>query len=324
MKFRRIKKTLHFKNIDWQDQKFCMSYYYNSSLLKQSILNVGILNFPLLQPISRDRYRIISGWRRFSVLKESNFEPFETFVLDESVPDYQLFDLVLHENLSVRDFNLIEKAYIIKTLEIVLKIETEKIQKTYLPLLSLGHNPRWIIWLKQLLIFPSEVQQAFAEDKLSYDLIEYIEKFKDDEKIVLTKLILSLNLSKSRQKELMLLIDDLLRIKNSQLAELLEQADILKDQKMTYSQKTAKFFEWLKTQRFPNYSEMEKKIQKTIHKLNPPRKVQVKHSPYFESDWLSLQFQFRNAEEFKNVVQFQSELISEQKIDQLFEMINGL
>ena len=86
MNFQQLKKTIDFNNVNWQDNLFCMSYYSDMVTLKQSILNVGILNLPLIQQVSRDRYRIVGGWRRLLALKELKKESFEAYVLNKDIP----------------------------------------------------------------------------------------------------------------------------------------------------------------------------------------------------------------------------------------------
>jgi ParB/RepB/Spo0J family partition protein len=323
MQLETTKNKIRLSQINWQDKKFCTSYFVDLTELKKSISAVGILNLPIVQSISENEFRIVSGWRRLKVLLELEQEFCEVYITDEDKPDLELFELILHENLSIREFNLMEKAFIIKNLADEFELSDNEIIDKYLPLLKLGNNPKWLDWAQKLVDFPSQVQQAFARELLSFDLIDFLNKMKSQDQEQFVTLVNILHLGKNRQKELATLLADLSRLKNLSFYDLLNEEDVVKiveHKKLTHSQKTAKLFEWLKTQRFPAYSKVEKKFVELIRSLKIPNNLQIKHSPYFESDWFSLQFSFRNLDDFCKVVEVQNQISNAEQIGKLFHI----
>lgn len=325
MQIRTIRQTGSLKQIDWQDPRFRTSYFFHLDPLKRSISEVGILNLPLLQKISQDQFRIVCGLRRLTALRELNEDQFDALIVDRKISDLQLMELVLFENLSVRDFNIMEKAHIISNLKNSYKIPEAILLKKYLPLLNLGNNPRWLTWSKHLIGFPTNVQQAFAHEKISYDLIDFLVNLNAGEKENIIYLIDTLHLGKNRQKELIVLLSDLLRQKKILLSEFLcqlELSEVISNNIHTPSQKTVRFFNWLKVQRYPGYSKMEKNFQDLVRSFKLPNKMQLKHSPYFEEDWFKIQLQFRNITEFKQAVQIQLQLDKSNKMKKVFDLFD--
>lgn len=323
MQLETTRKKILLSQIKWQEKKYRTSYFADLSGLKQSISAVGILNPPIVQSISDENFRIVSGWRRLMALRELDKNFCEVFVLKDTSNDLRLLELVILENLSIREFNVMEKAIIIKNLVTEFNLSDRKIVENYLPLLKLGKNPKWLGWSQKLVDFPQCVQQTFANEMLSFDLIDFLEKINSEDREHFVNIINILKLGKNRQKELAMLLADLSRIKSCSLSKLFQEVELVKiidHEKLTNSQKTAKLFEWLKNQRYPRYSEVEKKFEYVIRSLKIPTNSQIKHSPYFESDWYTLQFTFRNLDEFKKTVEFQNKINSEEQIGKLFHL----
>lgn len=326
MKLNTRREVVNLSDLDWQDQRFCTSFFPDLTDLKRSVRAIGLTTPPLLKKTDENRFQIISGWRRLFVLRELQQNRFEADILAEDISDPDLLQLVLFENMSLRSFNFFEKAMIIANLEKRLQVEEKLIVKQYLPILNLGNNSRWLNWAREISQFPVAVQEAFARESLSFELIGFLSGLNDEEKIQLTQIVALLHLGKNRQKELALLLNDLLRIKNISLAGLVagnSLRQILQDEKLTYSQKTTKFFAELKQQRYPVYTKTQHNVQDFIRSLKLPQNAELQHSPFFESEWFTFLFRFRNQEEFKEVVQILQQLNEENKISQLVDLIEN-
>lgn len=326
MELKPTKQTINLKQVDWKDSRFRTSFFYTFDSLKRSISEVGILNPPLLRKTDKDKYRIICGFRRLTVLQELRIDFFDALIVDGKIPDIQLMELALYENLSVRDFNILEKAHIISNLKANYKIPQHILLKDYLPLLNLGNNPRWLIWSKQLIEFPQFIQSSFAQDKMSFDMIDFLFKLTTAEQENLISLVLMLQLSKNRQKDLILLLSDILRQKKLSLNDFLSKPElsaIIGEKSITPSQKTGRLFNYLKVQRYPEYSKTEKKFQDLVRSFKLTDKIQLHHTPYFEDDRFTIKIQFRNRDEFKQAVEIQQQLEQNNTITKLFDLVKN-
>ncbi len=301
MTFQRVQQTIQLQQIDWNDSRFRMSRFAELAGLRQSIMTIGIINPPVVVATTAGQYCIVCGWRRLTIWRELKHDTAEVLLAPATVPALELFNWALFENLSVRNFNLIEKAEIVARLQTEFAVPDVMLRQIYLPALAVADNPRWRRWLPALLLLPEAVQRAFAEDLLSLDLIDYFTALSESDQHLLLRWITGLRLGKNQQKELILLLGDLLRREQWTLAELFAQSELQQleqAEKLTPSQKCARLFEWLKSRRLPNLTRMENQFQKLVHSLELPGIMQLRRSPYFEGDWFEIGFRFRSPSEF--------------------------
>ncbi|HHM23482.1 MAG TPA: hypothetical protein ENJ23_00400 [Bacteroidetes bacterium] len=298
-------QTVRFEQIDWEDETFRMSAFPDLQKLRESIEQVGVLVAPWLQVMEGGRYRVISGWRRLTVLRELGKDAAECCIFERPVDEKALFRAVLLENLAVRPLNLVEKAQIVRTLRGKFNLPDEKILHDFLPLLGFGREKRWLEILQQVPALPPEVQQALAEDLLSLDLLEKLPQWPAAVQLELTELFRSLRLGKNRQKELLRLLEDVARMRDTGLGEVLQLPEIraARQDQRPASQRTAALFDALRRLRFPAYSQAEERFRRFVQQLRLPPGMQLQHSPYFESDAYTLQFRFRNQQEFHRAVE---------------------
>jgi ParB family chromosome partitioning protein len=78
--------------------------------LRSSLEEIGLIQ-PVLLKKKQDRYQIICGFRRILIIEEIGGADILSMVLDEKEKDdLQLFFMSLHENLTTRGLNTVEKA----------------------------------------------------------------------------------------------------------------------------------------------------------------------------------------------------------------------
>ena len=77
--------------------------------LRSSIQEVGLIQ-PVLLREKPDGYQIVSGFRRIAVVRELGHPEIDSRIVGEETEDLKLFFISLHENLTSRGFNTVEKA----------------------------------------------------------------------------------------------------------------------------------------------------------------------------------------------------------------------
>ncbi len=290
------------REILWQDETFRMSLFRDLEPLKSSIARFGILLPPVLQQQNSGKWRILSGWRRLLALRELNGEAAECFLVGEDADEQALYRRILLENLMTRGLNLPEKALVVDRLGTCFGLPQEKILQEFLPLLGFGKDPAWLRRLSAVKSFSPAVQQALAGDLVSYDLLDRLLAWNPEERDSMTQLITRLHLGKNRQKELLRLLEDVARIQEKSLLELLRSPlvqTVLKDTARTPSQRTALLLDALRKARFPLYSRAEERFRKILRSLRLPPWIQLSHPPYFESEGFSLQVRFRDEQDLR-------------------------
>jgi ParB family chromosome partitioning protein len=130
-------QKIPLQEIDLSDDTFSVNYLPDLQRLRASIEQIGLIQ-PVLLRKKRDHYQIVCGFRRISAMEELGKSEIESKVFEEKEMDeFQLFSLSLHENLTTRGFNAVEKAVALDKLIHRFQIDPAAVIKTFLPLLSL-------------------------------------------------------------------------------------------------------------------------------------------------------------------------------------------
>src|SRR3972149_2108875 len=131
-------RKIPVQQIDLSDDTFSINYLPSLQRLRSSIEEIGLIQ-PVVLRRRLDGYQIICGFRRISIMKELGKSEIESRVFEEKEMDeFQLFSLSLHENLTTRGFNAVEKAIALDQLIHRFQIDPAAVIKTFLPFFSLG------------------------------------------------------------------------------------------------------------------------------------------------------------------------------------------
>jgi len=126
--------------------------------LAQSIRNSGIIQ-PLVVRRLGDRYQLVAGERRWRAAKQAGLQEVPVVVRD--IPEDQLLEITLVENIQREDLNPIETAVAFDRLIRELRLNSDQVgQRT-------GKDRTTIINFIRLLQLPADLQQLVAERRLS-------------------------------------------------------------------------------------------------------------------------------------------------------------
>ncbi|MBN2145288.1 MAG: ParB N-terminal domain-containing protein [Candidatus Aureabacteria bacterium] len=298
-------QTISLDQIDWDDISYRMSYFRDFKSLRRSILASGILNPPLVQEKQSGRYCIVCGYGRLKTLKEQPIPSAQVWTVSQHVPNQVLFDVAFFENLSTRTFHLIETAHIVRLIELYFSTDAEALSNRFYAL-ELGSHAQGIEWLHDILLFSEPVQQAFARECISLDVLDLFKKIPDEEQMLLLHAMTSLKMGKNHQKEMVRLIEDILNRENQTLKELFalpEVKNTMDNIVLTRTQKTDQLLEQLKERRYPVFCAHHKKSTDLIHSLKLPASIQLQQDRYYEDDEYRLKFTFRSMQDFTKMLQ---------------------
>lgn len=316
-------EQVRLSEIDFGDQLYRTSYLRNNASLRDSFRKVGIIQPPVLQ-VKGKGFRIVCGFRRLEFLKDEGIFETKAFMREADENSYSLFQMSLFENLTSRDLNLVEKARIVDRL--LNKFEKSKIEihREYFFLLGLGQNNKWFDWLSSLLLMPQKIQISFMKGDLSFDLIDFFSRIETGQQLELLRLFSEFQLNKNKQKEILHLLQDLLKNEACNLDEFLIHSYLteLKQEKMTPSQKADKFYQWIFEWRYPMYSRAEKSFKKWISENKVFPMLDIQHSPFFELKKYDARFSFKNSEDLEKIIEKLNQ-IRQGGLEDLEKRING-
>ena len=103
-------QNIPIKQIDLSDETFSVNFMPDLQSLRSSVKEIGLIQ-PVLLRKKGEQYQIVCGFRRISVLNELEAPDVPSRIFEEKEMDeLQFFSISLHENLTTRGFNIVEKA----------------------------------------------------------------------------------------------------------------------------------------------------------------------------------------------------------------------
>jgi len=294
--------NIDLEQLDNNDSSFLMSSFPDLNELHDSIKMVGVMTPIVVQKTENNTFRILNGFKRVKIAKNLKLSFLTAFVVKEKTEFLDIFNIILSENLSIREFNIIEKALVIQSLQ-EKGLDQKIITKDYLTKLSLKYNPELFSWLKKILRLSEVIQQQLAKDTISYNVIDFIDQFSSKEQIQLINLLDNFKLGKNKQKEFINLVQDILRREEKAASTFLDDICSLDfyNSNITPSQKSEKLFKYLRIKRYPLYSEHEDAFNQWKNSLKL-LSLKLEHAPFFESSTLKGSFSLKDKKILESII----------------------
>ncbi len=289
---------IRLDQIDLSDERYRMSPIHSLERIKLSLLQVGLLQPPLVRR-RKDKYLLVSGWKRVLACRELSLSPIEVSLVGGK-DDLSLFLLAFHENLACRDFSPIEKAESVSRL-IRFGETAEGVRKHYLPLLALHPTISSLETLLAIGRFSPGQKAALEETKIPFSSLERLAGLSSDEREIIIPWLAPLGLNK--QKEF---LDDLVEISrrdSTSLREILGTGSLEKGSAakgVSALQRSEAMRRFLREKRFPTYSRWLARFESVARKIPWPTGASVRPSTNFEGDEISLTVDFRSPKEFRS------------------------
>jgi ParB family chromosome partitioning protein len=317
-------RKIPVQQIDLSDDTFSINYLPDLQSLRSSIKEIGLIQ-PVLLSRRPDGYQIICGFRRISIMKELGKSEIESRVFEEKETDeFQLFSLSLHENLTTRGFNAVEKAIALDKLIHRFQIDPAMIIKTFLPFFSLEPNEKILNTYLSLTRMEDEIKMYVLKEEVSRSNIRRLAGLASDDQLAILSLISPLKLGENRLREVLTLLEEISRRNQCTVKEIVKRPEvqaILSQKELTPSQKTEHIKKVLMALRYPKMQQLEEKFGKRKKSLNLPSNLSLYHPPFFEGKGLKVEFQFDTMEEYKAILKSLSSLADKKELE---EMIKNL
>ena len=315
-------QKIPLQQIDLSDETFSVNFMPDLRRLRSSVEEIGLIQ-PVLLREKGDQYQIVCGFRRISVTKEMGKSEIESKVFEEKEMDeFQLFSLSLHENLTTREFNAVEKAVALDKLIHCFQIDPIIVVKTYLPLFSLEPNEKILNTYLSLARMEDEIKTYVLKEEVSRSNIRRLSTLTPVDRTAILSLISSLKLGENRLKEVLTLLEEISRRNQCREKDIVQRSDIqdvLSQKELTPSQKTERVKKVLLNLRYPKMHHMEKEFEKKRKALNLPHPISLYHSPFFEGRELRVEFQFATMEEYQTILKSLSNLTGKKEFEEMIQ-----
>ncbi|MDI6764185.1 MAG: ParB/RepB/Spo0J family partition protein [Thermodesulfobacteriota bacterium] len=315
-------QKIPLQEIDLSDETFSVNFMPDLQDLRSSIKAIGLIQ-PVLLRKKGDQYQIVCGFRRISVLKELGSREVESRILGESERDeLELFSISLHENLTSRGFNSVEKAITFYKLVHHFQIEPSAVIQRYLPLFSLEPNEKILGTYLSLAEMEDEVKKYVLKEGVSRSNIRRLATLSSDDRRSLLSLIVPLKLGENRLREMITLLDEITRREQVIIKEIIDRPEIqafLSQKELTPIQRTERVKRVLMGLRYPKMRRMEEEFEKKRKELNLPSGVSLHHPPYFEGNGLRIEFQFESVDEYRAILSSLSLLADKEEFREMIQ-----
>ncbi len=282
-------------------------YLFNSERgpvnMIDSIIKVGLINPVILQKRrdSDQAHVVVSGYQRILACLKLGRANIEARIID-GLSDEETLLLALHDNLSSRGFNGIEKAIIIKKF-MDIGYSYNRIISEIAPLIEIPPNIKIIDKYLSVLNLDRDIVLSVASGELELEKAFLLIPLNDaDKEIVFRNLFRESITSINEAKEVIRNLLDLKLIKKQGMEDLLTSKEvnkILQDSKYNKRQKGERICKLIKYMRYPIISKKECEFGMLCQELGIDNDVRINHSRYFEGDEITITLKTSNEEKLK-------------------------
>lgn len=307
--------SIRLTDIDIEDRTYTLNpcEEHPGDTLLASINKFGILHSPILLA-HKDTYIIITGRKRITAaIQSSPNEEITCHVLPPETDHKTICSFLLEATLSGRPLTVVEQ---INFFELFLQTSSSN---DALPLLEkLGHKPQKHV-LNSLLSLRSLENEALlalhngiVPLKSGYQLLT----FSTSDQKVLVRLITKLRLGGSKQRKLIELSKELLKRKDLPLEQIFTESPVPELEKVqdNIPQHATALLAWLQKKCFPKKTRAEDNFKQQVTSLNLPSNMDVKHTPSFEDDKMTLSIEFPNMNNLTQAVSEIKTILQEENI----------
>lgn len=276
---------------------YLMSFGFDLNNLRRSIARVGIINPPILRRDGSNKIQIVTGYKRLRAANELGMKEVTCRVLMcHELSEREAFLVALYENLSMRTFNIIEKALALKALGCFYTIE--EIIRDYMPLLDLPRTMQvYNRYLEMEERLSAPIKEALATGKMQIRTAEILLEIDDDSRDTIFRFGTNLNLNINQWHQFVELTIDLMKLENRQASDILGEASIALLNKGCYSknlpQQANAILQFLRSKRYPKATVFQKEIRKKLGQIKLPKGARFVFPPYAEEPVYKLEVLFK-------------------------------
>ncbi|MBW2708306.1 MAG: ParB N-terminal domain-containing protein [Deltaproteobacteria bacterium] len=295
-----LPQSVNLNQIDDSPGPYCMSYGFDTAPLAESIRRIGLINPPILVKKGEGggeiEFSVVAGFRRIRALKTLGETHIPCRVLPPETPPRECLLINLYENLTLRDFNPVEKGMALARL--LEWIPGKEAIKTFMPLFDLpSHEETLHLFMQIETAFERPAKDLLASGELSTKAAKLLLEMDSVDREEFCRYFSVIKFSKNQQTQFIEFIHDLSHIENNAIARLLddpELTDICDNEQMNSPQKARALITLLRSRRLPRLVKAEKGFRRMVEKLALPAGYQITPPPFFEGPHYKLEISFEN------------------------------
>lgn len=295
-------EVIALDRIDLNDRTFQITTERPLEGLNQSINDLAVINPPLLfekEGVDQERrFGVVYGFRRIAACRCLGWDSIDALLAGEGVSGLTRAKLAITDNISQRPLNLVETSRALNLLAHFFETETDLSEAA--SSLGLPDSIALIRKIKPICGFAPAIQQGLLDGPLTLPTATALQNLDEDAACRLAVLFTALQLSLSKQREVLTLVKEIAHREDVTLTDILGGEtiqQIMNDSNLDRSKKTRALRTYLKKRRFPTLASAEKTFKANWSQINPGKGLDLIPPPYFEGDVFTLRLQFKTAQE---------------------------
>jgi hypothetical protein len=311
--------------VAFEDETFRISEDLKILQMSASLLAVGqVCPVVLLEGTESSRFTILCGFRRLHALRSIGSDQVVARLLKAANDDKLLLFLkALWDNLSHRQLIPLEAARTLFVLKTVCRVEEDILVQRFLPLLGLSPHRNVLHSHLHLHRLHPELRRLLNAGQISLASAERLAPAAPEIQAQISRLLGSIRLSASLQRQVLDLAEDLAAINYLTMGDFLSRPEIIavaEDARLTPFQRGEQVYDLLYRQRYPRLTRTREQFQSERANLELPGDIRISGDPFFESPRLHVEFDVTSARAFREAVAALEVSCTKASLDRLFEV----
>ena len=310
-------------SVNLDEETYRISEDLDPPAIESSLRRIGQLNPVLLHEKAAAGSVIVCGFRRLRALRRLGQASVLARVLPaQATRPLETFRLAIWDNLSHRQFQTLEIARILFTLESTCGLPQDLLVREYLPLLGLPPHRKVLRSHLGLHALNAGLRAQLKDSRLTLAAASRLAAKPPSQQAAFAAALSAVRLTASMQRQFLDLVEEIAVRDNRTIQEILripEIPHVLTDGRLSEFQKGEQVCSILYRQRYPRISAAEARFAAEMKRLGLPGDVHLTHDRFFESPSIRVAFEVESPARFRALAAALDEASRSEGLDALFE-----
>jgi len=283
--------TIFLDDIATTDEFYKITTQTETGDIRKSLQEVGLLHPPWVIPC-KEKYIVVSGFRRIAACKKLGWSEISAGVIDPASEEATLAKVAIADNTCQRSLNIIEQMRALTLLNRYYK-EPNRLQPICKNI-GIPDNSALIKKILRLSKLPAEIHAHLLSNVLSLTMALMLFDIDPGTMCLFADLFQDLKVGLNKQKEIITNAYEIARREDISLGELMDEPelqDILSHDKLERSQKLGMLRTTLRKRRYPSLSKREEQYKQQLEEMKLDPIMTLSPPKFFEGTTYTLNMQ---------------------------------
>ena len=293
--------SIALASINSEDNTFRITTESDIHELVASIQLLGLLHPPTLRQCHTD-YKIISGFRRIAACRKIGMSEIPALILSPETSDANCALYAIADNSLQRTLNLVEISCSLGLL--ALHFKDEKLLLKHASLLRLAEHRTHVEKIQKICHLPKPIQDGILADTISLAVALDLSEFEPETAVALVRLFDQLNMGLNKQRQLLLLFNEIALRESRTVLSLLNEKEvrkILDNSELDRVRKSTQIISYLKQRRYPTIVQSKMEFERHLKALKLGKAMTLMPPKDFEGSTYSLTLRFESHAELTDL-----------------------